>query len=1209
MYRFVFFACILLSQQALSQASFQEISSGNSLFSATSNRGVAIIDYDNDGDDDIYVCGGLASANRLYRNDGNFQFQEVAQVAGLDVKADSELSVWFDANNDGWLDVMISGYRKSLFFKNNGNGTFTESIAQTGLASTARAYGLLVGDLNGDQWLDVYSNNFSSDNELFLNFGAYQFRNQIVGSGATSKKNSMGGLLLDQDDDGDLDMYLVFDGDVNTFFRNKGNAQFDEISTTLGLNVKGDGMGIDFADFNRDGKYDFYVTNLYNNFLMLSKPDGTYANQAAQWKVDDYGMSWGTVSLDYDNDRFSDIYMVNDYGYSKYPNKLYKNQQGTTFTNATPAALESRKASYGAASGDFNRDGLIDIVVGNSAGGGLQIFQNTEPNAGHWLQLTLAGTASNKFAVGASVKVKVNGETLMDEVNVGSGYASQNSYTLHFGLGTFTQVDEVSIRWPNGTTETFTNVAADTRYLAIEKESFAPFQATSFQQVLSRASGLVTKTPPSPQDYNVQYHSTARKWNEVLINSIRSDFARPTVHARNFFHFSVAVYDAWAAYSTEATTFLLDQNINGFITPFSGVPTPTDVAAARDEAISYAAFRLLMHRFKNSPGAATSVPDMQLLFRQLGYDESYVSTDYAQGKPAALGNYIAQKIIEFGLQDGANESGGYANLFYQPINDVLRTDLPGSQNVIDCNRWQPLKLQVFIDQNGNVQGNTPPFLSPEWGNVVPFALKTADKKVKNRNGHDYIVYHDPGVPPQLDPVNSTGQSAEYKWGFSLVSIWASHLSPADGVKVDISPASLGNIALNDYPTTVAGYRNFYKLTAGGDIGKGYTINPKTGQPYAPQVVPRGDYTRVLAEFWADGPKSETPPGHWFTLLNYVSDHPLFEKKFQGMGAKMDNLEWDVKAYLTMGGALHDVAITAWGIKGYYDGIRPISAIRFMADKGQSSNPSQPRYHPAGIPLQPGLVEQVKEGDPLAGLDGQHVNKIKLYTWRGPSYIANPATDEAGVGWILAENWFPYQRPSFVTPPFAGYISGHSTYSSAGAEVLTQLTGDDYFPGGLGEFVAKKNEYLVFEEGPSVDVKLQWARYKDASDQSSLSRIWGGIHPPADDIPGRLIGKKIGNDAFQLAVKYFTNTITGIEQDKPAIQLYPNPVSKQNKLQIAHAVDYASLRIVDVTGRTLFQLPLTASTTEVDISQVPSGMHVAVIQSAQGTLTSRLIIHE
>ena len=176
--------------------------------------------------------------------------------------------------------------------------------------------------------------------------------------------------------------------------------------------------------------------------------------------------------------------------------------------------------------------------------------------------------------------------------------------------------------------------------------------------------------------------------------------------------------------------------------------------------------------------------------------------------------------------------------------------------------------------------------------------------------------------------------------------------------------------------------------------------------------------------------------------------------------------------------------------------------------------------PCVLPLIPGYIELVAAGDPLAGQNDEHVGKIKLYAWRGPDFIGNPAVDQAGVDWILAENWWPYQRPTFVTPPFAGYVSGHSTYSRAAAEVLTALTGDPFFPGGMSSFDIEANEFLVFEEGPSVDMTLQWATYRDASDQTSLSRLWGGIHPPADDIPGRVIGERVGIDAFNLARRYF-----------------------------------------------------------------------------------------
>jgi hypothetical protein len=173
-------------------------------------------------------------------------------------------------------------------------------------------------------------------------------------------------------------------------------------------------------------------------------------------------------------------------------------------------------------------------------------------------------------------------------------------------------------------------------------------------------------------------------------------------------------------------------------------------------------------------------------------------------------------------------------------------------------------------------------------------------------------------------------------------------------------------------------------------------------------------------------------------------------------------------------------------------------------------------------------------------------------------------DQAGAGWILAENWWPYQRPSFVTPPFAGYVSGHSTYSRAAAEIMTLLTGDAFFPGGMGEFVAIKNEFLVFEEGPSVDVKLQWATYRDASDQCSLSRIWGGIHPPADDIPGRLIGEKIGVDAFNFGVKYFD----GKNQEEIPIsknyQVFPNP-SASGSIFISNTLVSDNFNLIDMKG--------------------------------------------
>ncbi len=609
--------------------------------------------------------------------------------------------------------------------------------------------------------------------------------------------------------------------------------------------------------------------------------------------------------------------------------------------------------------------------------------------------------------------------------------------------------------------------------------------------------------------------SAARQWNEEALEAIRHDFARPTVHARNLFHTSVAMWDSWAAYGPRARTYLHHEKVT---------PPPADVAAARAETISYASYRILLARFANSPGAEDTLPALDARMDELGYDRDFTST--IGNTPAALGNRIAETVLSFYADDNSNEENGYVNRHYQPVNEPLAPALPGNPLIEDPNRWQPLALDAFIDQAGRlIIGGFPEFLGPEWGQVTPFALKDSDLTIYERDGFEYWVYHDPGPPPFL---NGDGEDY-YRWGFEMVAVWSGHLDPADGVMIDISPGTIGNSPLPD-PSE---WETFYNLLDGGDSGKGHPVNPVTGQPYEPQVVPRGDYARVLAEFWADGPSSETPPGHWFTIANYVADHPLTVKRIGGRGPIVDDLEWDVKTYLTLGGAMHDCAIAAWGVKGWYDYLRPISAIRYMADLGQSSCADCPligdSFHEDGLSIIPDHIEVVTRetsgrGERHENLDDDDNGKLTIRGWRGPDYIANPDTDTAGVGWILAEDWWPYQRPSFVTPPFAGYVSGHSTYSRAAAEVMTLLTGSPFFPGGMGEFHCPKNEFLVFEDGPSVDLTLQWATYQDASDQTSLSRIWGGIHPPADDLPGRVMGEEIGKDAYVLARNYFGSSI-------------------------------------------------------------------------------------
>jgi hypothetical protein len=197
----------------------------------------------------------------------------------------------------------------------------------------------------------------------------------------------------------------------------------------------------------------------------------------------------------------------------------------------------------------------------------------------------------------------------------------------------------------------------------------------------------------------------------------------------------------------------------------------------------------------------------------------------------------------------------------------------------------------------------------------------------------------------------------------------------------------------------------------------------------------------------------------------------------------------------------------------------------MCSLGQSSDAALPAYHPNGMLLEPGFVELVTEDSSAPGERHEHlsahVGEIALYAWAG--HPADPINDFSGADWILGADWKPYQQFDFVTPPFPGYTSGHSGFSRASAEVLAIITGDPYFPGGYGEFLASSGPQgfpLRFEAGPAQDVPLQWATYFDASDESGISRIYGGIHPALDDFPGRIMGHIVGPNAYQAAEDYW-----------------------------------------------------------------------------------------
>ncbi len=592
------------------------------------------------------------------------------------------------------------------------------------------------------------------------------------------------------------------------------------------------------------------------------------------------------------------------------------------------------------------------------------------------------------------------------------------------------------------------------------------------------ASGLFVvvrnQAPRCPPPANHPEWSVARRWDEALLDAIRRALPNPPVHARNLFHTSVAMWDAWAAYDPQATGYIDTEKASA-----------SDVGAARNEAISYAAYRVLTARYIGAVGGDLSTGEFDNVMDTLCYPITNSAT--TGDSAAALGNRIGAAIVAYGRTDGSNETGKYANPNYKPVNPPLVVAGPGT-TMTDPNHWQPLQIAHMISQNGiPVTNGVQVAIGTQWGGVRSFALPPAGP------GGTPI---DPGPQPRLgDPATD----AEFKAEVVDVIRHSSLLDPNQGQTIDISPGARGN------------------NTLGTNDGQGHPVNPATGQPYPADVVNTGDFARVMAEFWADGPNSETPPGHWNVLANLVSDELSPNLKMGGRGTSVDRLQWDVKLYVALNGAVHDAAVAAWGLKGEYDGTRPISMIRYMAGLGQSGDPAGRSYNKDGLPLVPDLIELVTAansapGQPLAALS-RNIGQVAIKAWAGTP--ADPKTQVGGVKWILATTWLPYQLPTFVTPAFQGYASGHSTFSRAAAEVLTSFTGSEYFPGGVSGYTIKAGS-LKFEQGPTTDIRLEWATYYDASDQAGQSRLYGGIHVQADDLTGRRIGSECGKAAWARA---------------------------------------------------------------------------------------------
>lgn len=433
------------------------------------DNGVAVADYDNDGYADIFVGG--VYRNTLYHNNGDGTFKDVTSKAGLD-KPDPKFGplwsvggVWFDANNDGLLDLFVVNYMK-WDIKN-------EPLCQ--------------GEGHRDYCHPkMYE---PTPNQLFLNNGDGTFKDVSVESGIRAYPGKgMGGAVADVDLDGDLDVFVSNDKLVNFFFRNNGAGKFEEVGFDLNVALREDGifisgMGVDFRDFDNDGLPDLCLVALDNETFPVYRNIGKRGFTEVTRTSDMTRLSatmagYSPTFGDFDNDLWKDIFVSRGHVQSllyasrmmiEQPNTVFRNLEGKKFSALTgeagfTAAAPSRHR--GSALGDLNGDGKLDIVV-SAISAPAEIWINESPG-NHWLDIKLQGTKSNRDGIGALIKVVTKSGAQWNHMSTAAGYASASTAPVHFGLGPDESVDLIEIRWPSGAVQQLRNVAAD-RILTVQE--------------------------------------------------------------------------------------------------------------------------------------------------------------------------------------------------------------------------------------------------------------------------------------------------------------------------------------------------------------------------------------------------------------------------------------------------------------------------------------------------------------------------------------------------------------------------------------------------------------------------------------------------------------------------------------------------------------------------------------------------------------------
>jgi enediyne biosynthesis protein E4 len=491
---------------------------------ATMAGGVAVLDYNKDGRPDIFFTNGAnietlrkdsaKYRNRLFRNDGNGVFTDVTEEAGVAGSGyDTGVAVG-DYDNDGYPDIFVAGVHHNTLYHNNRNGTFTDVTAKAGLDRPDPQYGPLWAiaavwvDVNGDGLLDLFVVNYlqwnyasehicgrkeQSDycapsfyqglpNQLFLNQGDGTFRDVSAEWGIRSHVGKgMSGSMADYDNDGRPDLFVTNDGYYNFLFHNTGN-KFEEVALAAGMAVTEDGnfisgMGSDFRDLNNDGYPDIaFVALNHQTFPLFQNESGkefkeiTAASGMREATLKHSGFGIGLY--DFDNDGWKDMFVTGGHVLSlmtlgadvNQSNLVFRNpgRSGKWHASISEAGLDAiTPARYrGCAFGDFDGDGRVDAVV-TALGRDAVIWMNRTEGAGHWLDIDLEGTSSNRDGIGARIRVVSKSGTQYNHMTTSVGYASSSDGPVHFGLGREVKADSIEITWPSGIVQTLNDITAD----------------------------------------------------------------------------------------------------------------------------------------------------------------------------------------------------------------------------------------------------------------------------------------------------------------------------------------------------------------------------------------------------------------------------------------------------------------------------------------------------------------------------------------------------------------------------------------------------------------------------------------------------------------------------------------------------------------------------------------------------------------------------